>query len=147
MVDGSADSPHSMATDQVNIVLESHRNKKIPQQRSVDISAHTSKSETQFDTKGSKEIMPHHLTCTTSKTMSYPDLPDQHYPLTISPVASGSALDFLWAAACANPVGGIVPDQASSECVDRANPLDVDWGAWPPTGRRAGFSVSAGGAI
>ena len=151
MVDVSADSPRSM-TDQMNIVLESHRNKHVPKQLSADISAHTSETH-KFDTKGSGKIMPRHLSCTTSKTMSSDDLPDQQFPLTISPDrdASGSALDFLWATACAeavqNPVGDIGADQGGSECVDRADPFAVDWVAWPLTGPRACFSVSAGGAI
>jgi hypothetical protein len=123
-----ADSLRSITTDQAEINMKSYRNKYIPKQ----VSANTSEN-LKLDTKENWKILPHHIlnSSNANKTISSHKPPDQHYPLTTSPDASGSALDFLWAAACAeavqNPAGGIVPDQGSSECVDRADPLDVDW--------------------
>jgi hypothetical protein len=114
----------SITADQAEIVPETLLHKTSSEQ----ISAHTSEN-LKLDAKENGKIMPHHLTCTT-KSISSHKPPDQHYPTTTSPDASGSALDFLWAAACAaavqNPAGGVGADQHGIGSVDRADPFASD---------------------
>jgi hypothetical protein len=68
--------------------------------------------------------------------------PPKQQSLRMGPTeASSSALDFLWAVACIaaaqNPASDFFADQGGTGCVDRADPFAADWGAWPPTKRRA----------
>jgi hypothetical protein len=121
LVDFFAGTLHSITTDQAEIVLDTF----LHQNNSEQLSAYTSENH-KLDSKEYGKILPHLHTCTT-KSVSSPNPPDQHYSLTTLPDASGSALDFLWAAACAaavqNPACGF---GAGFGSVDWAEPFALD---------------------